>query len=446
MKQSQDRVQLPREIWVLVAAAVCISLGYGIVAPVLPQFAKAFNVSTTAATVVVSAFAFSRLAFAPVSGRLTGKFGERKIYLAGILIVALSSAVSGLAQTYWQLLVLRGLGGIGSIMFTVSAMSLIIQLAPPHARGRASAAYGSGFLMGGIAGPALGAVIAPLGYRWPFFIYAVMLVIAVIIVAWMIPADGHERRKIRDAWHRASHTRKHPEIPVAVPKEAADEVEGVADSKADKKPDAVKQPPLTLADAFANPRFKLIIATAFVQGWANMGMRVAVVPLLTATIIVGPSWAPPGEWLAGGAMTAFAVGNVIALLRAGRWADLYGRRAIVILGLLLSGAFTITLGFTTTTIAVILVCVAGGFGSGFIQPAQQGAMADLVGKRQGGRVVSFFQQCGDLGQILGPIIAGLLIDFNGFTFAFVAAGVLLILAALLWILIPTPESEVVGEE
>ncbi|MGA7204330.1 MAG: MFS transporter, partial [Specibacter sp.] len=62
--------KLPREIKVLVAAAFLIAIGFGIVAPVLPQFARSFHVSVSAAAVVVSVFAFTRLIFAPLSGIL----------------------------------------------------------------------------------------------------------------------------------------------------------------------------------------------------------------------------------------------------------------------------------------------------------------------------------------------------------------------------------------
>ena len=48
-------------------------------------------------------------------------FGERKILATGIGVVAVSSLLSGFAQAYWQLLVLRGAGGVGSVMFSVSA-------------------------------------------------------------------------------------------------------------------------------------------------------------------------------------------------------------------------------------------------------------------------------------------------------------------------------------
>ena len=58
------------EIWVLVAAAFLIALGFGIVAPVLPQFARSFDVGVMAASAIVSIFAFVRLVFAPAGGAL----------------------------------------------------------------------------------------------------------------------------------------------------------------------------------------------------------------------------------------------------------------------------------------------------------------------------------------------------------------------------------------
>lgn len=266
----------------LVVSAVAVSLGYGIVAPVLPQYAKSFGVTTTAATVVVSAFAFMRLAFAPVSGSLSHRFGERAMYMTGIVAVAVSSAASALAQSYWQLLVVRALGGIGSVMFSVAAMSLIIKLSPVHARGRASAAYGSGFLLGSILGPSVGGLLAPLGFRWPFIIYAVLLLVSTVIVGFAVPAnaDGHVR---------------------------STDVEPV-------------RTPMTVREALELRRFKIVLLTAFAQGWTNFGVRVAVVPLLAASLPGAPTWLP------GGALMAFAAGSAVALTRSGYFSDVYGRK------------------------------------------------------------------------------------------------------------------------
>ena len=89
----------------------------------------------------------------------------------GIGVVAVSSALAGLAQQYWQLLVLRGAGGVGSIMFSVSAASLLIRVTPSHQRGRAQGVWAGSFLIGLIAGPAVGTV-ASFSLRLPFFLYA----------------------------------------------------------------------------------------------------------------------------------------------------------------------------------------------------------------------------------------------------------------------------------
>lgn len=71
--------KLPQEIWVLVAASFVIALGFGLVAPALPQFARSFDVSVTAATIVISSFAFMRLVFAPMSGTLVQKLDRKSV-------------------------------------------------------------------------------------------------------------------------------------------------------------------------------------------------------------------------------------------------------------------------------------------------------------------------------------------------------------------------------
>ncbi len=123
----EAKQRLPREVWVLVAANVVVALGYGVVAPpVLPQYARNFGgVSISAATFVITAFAVMRLVGGPTCGGAVGPEtgGERRVYISGLLIVAVSTAVCAFAETYWQLLLFRSLGGgVGSAMFTVSSL------------------------------------------------------------------------------------------------------------------------------------------------------------------------------------------------------------------------------------------------------------------------------------------------------------------------------------
>jgi predicted MFS family arabinose efflux permease len=94
-----------------------VALGYGVISPALPSFARSFGVSIKAVTFLVTVFSLSRLCFAPISGQLVQRLGERRIYIGGMLIVAVSTAACAFSQAYWQLLVFRVISGIGSTMF-----------------------------------------------------------------------------------------------------------------------------------------------------------------------------------------------------------------------------------------------------------------------------------------------------------------------------------------
>jgi hypothetical protein len=85
-----------------------------------------------AAGAVISVFALVRFASAPVAGRLVNRIGERVVLATGIGIVGVSSLVAGLSGSYAQLLVLRGLGGLGSAMFTVSSFALLLRVVRPR--------------------------------------------------------------------------------------------------------------------------------------------------------------------------------------------------------------------------------------------------------------------------------------------------------------------------
>src|SRR5690625_1489032 len=178
----QAKVKIPAQIWVLVGAAFVIAIGYGLISPILPAYAQSFDVGVAAASVIVSAFAFFRLLFAPAGGKLVTFLGERPVYMLGLIIVSASSIATAFAASYTQLLIFRGLGGVGSTMFTISAMSLIVRLAPPAIRGKVSSAYGSAFLIGGMIGPVLGGFLAEFGLRAPFIVYGVALIIAATVV------------------------------------------------------------------------------------------------------------------------------------------------------------------------------------------------------------------------------------------------------------------------
>ena len=143
---------LPVEVSVLASIAFFVALGFGIVIPSIPIYAESFGVTALAASAVISAFALMRFVSSPFAGAWTNRFGERNVLATGLAIVAISSFFAGLAQTYVHLLILRGIGGIGSAMFTVSAMALLLRVVDADQRGRASAAWRNSAMMSRICG------------------------------------------------------------------------------------------------------------------------------------------------------------------------------------------------------------------------------------------------------------------------------------------------------
>lgn len=377
---------MPREILVLIAAAFAIAVGYGLVAPVLPQYASSFGVGVAAASAVVSAFAFCRLMFAPAGGRILDAIGERRTYLIGLVIVALSSFATAFAGSYWQLLVFRGLGGLGSTMFTISAMGLIVRLAPPDSRGRISGMYASTFLIGGILGPVIGGLLAGFGLQAPFLIYGAAILLAAGVVFWQIPPQSLQDRAAAKAQVRMS-----------------------------------------FREAWQFGAYRASLVSGFANGWTSMGIRVALIPLIASAVFgAGPA-------LSGVALTVFAAGSAVALSFSGRISDSVGRKPLVISGLVLAGVMTAVIGFTDSVWVFAVASFLSGVGSGTLNPGQQAAVADVIGpQRSGGTVLSRFQMSQDAGQILGPILAGALVDAAGFGPAFLVSGVLMGVAALAW--------------
>ena len=387
MTEPQARVRIPREIWVLIASAFVIALGFGLITPVLPQFAQSFGVGATASSIVVSAFAFFRLLFAPVGGRLIVRLGERPVYLLGLVIVAVSTGATAFAHSYWQLLVFRGLGGIGSVMFTVSAVALLVRLAPPSIRARVSSAYASAFLLGGIGGPVVGGVLGNLGLRVPFLVYAVTLLVAATLVAVFLRATALR------------------------PKEGVPEL-----------------PVMTVRDGLRDSAYRASVVSGFANGWANFGVRNAILPLFAA-VVIGKA-----PWVAGMALAVFATGNAVGLTVAGRYSDRVGRKPFIVSGLVVSGVATAVTGFANDLPTLVVLSVVAGLGAGTLNPAQQAALADVVGReRNGGPALAAFQMSADSGAILGPIVAGLLIDNGSYPLAFGVTGAITLLAVVPWL-------------
>jgi MFS family permease len=392
---------LPREVAVLTGVAFCVALGFGILIPVLPVFARTFDVSALQASAVISVFALVRFITSPLAGGLVDRLGERTVMSSGLLIVAVSSAAAGLSQTYLQLLLLRGAGGLGSSMFTVSALALLLRVVDTDQRGRASGAFQGGFLLGGVAGPAVGGLVVAWSIRAPFFVYAVTL-LAAAAVAMVFLAKS----RLHELEHQVAQ---------------GDE-------------NRLEQ----LRAALRDKAYQAAITVNLVTGFVVFGLRSSAVPLFVTEGL------QRSATLSGVGFLVAAGLQAVLLLPAGRMADTQGRRKALLYGttgtavgmLVLTGADVASNGWGTQAVAgtvlFLLAMAIQGAAGAFLGSAPAAVVGDVMGGRRGGIVVATFQMMSDVGAIAGPLLAGFLVDAFDFDWAF-AAGSALVLVAVTFV-------------
>ncbi len=367
---------LPREVYVLGLIAFCVAVGFGVLVPVLPVFARSFGVDNFAVGAVVSAFAAMRLATSPFCGRLINALGERIVMATGIFIVALSSGVAGISHSYVQLLVLRGVGGIGSAMFTVSATTLLLTSVEPGLRGRAAGFFQAGFLLGGMAGPAIGGLLSAISLTAPFFFYAATLAVAgtVGLVLLRTRSEGRTGEAL-------------PVVP--------------------------------FRQVLRDRRYQAACVTNLAQGWTSFGVRSTLVPVLVVEVLHRPT-----SWT-GIAFACAAVAQTVAVGPAGRFVDTVGRRPAMIAGGTLAGLSILAVPFAPSIGLLIVALCLYGVAAAFLGTAPAASVGDAAGGR-GGTAVAVFSMCSDVGAIVGPLVAGLLADSFSYPVAFAVGGLLLL--------------------
>jgi MFS family permease len=264
-------------------------------------------------------------------------------------------------------------------------------------RGRAVGFFQGGFLVGGMAGPAIGGLLAVISLRAPFFFYAGTLVVAGAIgLLFLRP----------------------------VPKADA--------GTEDEKPAAI---PFRVV--LADIRFRAACLANFASGWAGLGVRSALVPILIVELL------HEDELWTGIAFAIAAVAQTLALAPAGRFVDTVGRRPAIIGAYALGAVVMLAIPFAGELWLLIVLLCLFGVASAFMGTAPAASVGDAAGARSG-QPVAVFSASSDLGAIVGPLAAGALLDLVSYPAAFGSAVVLLAAAALYALRMPHSARAVTG--
>ncbi len=365
-------------------------LGFGLITPVLPAYARSFGLSAGAVGLVIGVYGLARFLANVPAGQLAERRGRKPVLILGTAITTVASALMATAASLGQLLLYRLLAGFGAATVLTGGQVMVGDLATPENRGRMMSLYQGFFLIGVGLGPSLGGLLADrFGLRAPFVAYALFSGLACLVALFVI----------RETKPRGT-TRS-----TAVP----DEAPGAA----------------ARAVVWSAP-FLLVGLVSFVQFFARTGAFFTVVPLL------GKDRMGASEAQIGLVQTLAQVVNLAVLYHAGLLADRLGRKRVIVPATLVCGLAMALFALSGNYATYLLSAFVWGLGSGFAGPSPAAYVADLAPPALRGRVFGAYRSLADSGYIVGPILLGWLAGVGGYALPLLLTAALFLLSGTLF--------------
>jgi MFS family permease len=378
----------------VIGMTLVIMIGFGIVVPALPLFVKSFGRAEAAVGIVVFAFSLTRLFGDFFAGGLIDRVGERTVTALGAGIVGVSSLAAGASRSFAQLVVLRGLGGIGSAFFLGGLMAYLIGTTPPEERGRAMGVFQGSVGVGFFVGPALGGAL--LAFTRPNVAFYIYGSVCLACVPLALRALGPEH----------------------LPSSA------LADAS-----------PQMSAPAPSVRRWSALLPLLRSRAYRAALAASALTFLVSSAefTLIPTFWHRIGETRAtsGLPFAASALLGLIVIWHAGSLTDRRGRKFALLPGLFVLGLGNALLGYSTTGWMVVSLMGLTGLSGGYIRPGPSAIVGDVSTADSRAIAVSGYRIAGDIGAIIGPLVAGFTAQYAGYKAAFVAIGVCALLVFVL---------------
>jgi MFS family permease len=321
---------------------------------------------------VAGVFTVAAVLARPLSGRLVDEWSRKAGLSLGAFLFALSPALFAWATSVPMLLGIRFLHGIGIAAYTTGAGTLVADISPANRRGEAMGYFGVALNLAMAIGPALGALLLPtLGFVQLFWLSAAV-------------AGGSFLLTLRLS-----------EPP---------------------RPPRHERVPLVSREA-------LFPALIMVSTTVTFGAVVSFLPLLVFAKNLGN----PGLFF-----TVYSVGLLISRAGAGKLSDLFGRTVVILPGMMLIAVAMGVLAFTTSLSHLLIAAVLHGFGYGGVQPTLLALAVDRASPQARGVALATVMGAIDVGIGISSIGLGLVLEWSGFTWTYLGAGMVVLIGALMF--------------
>lgn len=371
-----------RDLLILFSVVVLDLIGFGIVMPILPFYAKQYGASATMLGFLLTSYSLMQFLFSSIWGKLSDKIGRKPVMLLTMAGSCAGLVLLGFANSLFLLFVGRILSGCFAANISV-ASAYVSDVTTEENRSKGMGMIGAAFGVGFLLGPALGGILSPHGYHVPILTAAVLTGLNTIYASWKLSEPERHHH--------------HPE-------------EMIKTNILTHRP-ILKMCILYLVFTLAVTQLESIFAFYMMNRFSFDAMHVAYILAMMALIMI-----------------AIQGGLIRPLTRK------YGETL-----LLLSGAILLSLSFffipKSATVPLLLLPLGlASIGRGISQPSLMSLVSKRSPAHMRGAVMGTFQASASLGRVLGPAIAGLLYDHwqpAPFYFASAMMGVVFLLSTAL---------------
>ncbi|GCD77473.1 tetracycline resistance MFS efflux pump [Thermaurantimonas aggregans] len=359
-------------------------MGFGLIIPILPIFAKELGANGLMIGIVASSYSFMQFMFSGFWGSLSDRIGRRPVILISILIMVVAYLVFANAGSIWVLLISRLLSGLGAANLS-AAQAFISDVSTPDKRAKNFGLIGAAFGLGFIVGPPLGGWLKDtFGIEWVGYTAAMFSAFNFLLAYFILPESLKSKNKVSSLWQNPFGN-------------------------------MVK----VLRQSEVNQFF--IINIIFITAFSMMQITAAILwheKFQLSDAEVGYTFAFVG------ALAVLIQGSLL-----GKFTARFGEKSLLATGNLLLAIGLLAMPYVPVHLFVpleLLALALIGFGNAFINPMLSSLLSAEVSALQQGFYLGILQSSGSLARLIGPIIGGSLYDVH-YTMPYVAGfGLMLV--------------------